>query len=302
MLTIFLFLCFFSLIFFSSIVVHEFGHILIGVLMRFKLVYVEVFGIRIETEHKFGIINNKFSFNAKTVMYPIGIKGIRIRQCLYYLGGIFANVIMALVGMLLINNPLLRIGFLFIELIILLLAIVPYRNSDFYNIGILLNYKKCIPLLMRSYTLNGILPSEMPKEWFAISEKEPYILDNLYMHRIRYYRMLECVDDIHIIKEEFLKMLPLFTKSKYLIDKCEVLFYYVKIDKDIEKAKYLIKILEPYIIRSNLSSKKRLLLAIYCLKSGEEYKAFIKDMDEYKNSRLEKIIIDKFAENKKKFS
>lgn len=262
------FICMVLIFFLCATMLHEVGHIFMGIVLHFKLQYVEVFGIRIELSGKRKKILVNPKINAKTCMYPIGKKYLFIRLILYYLGGIICNCLFVVIVWKVIKCNEIKWAIEAALGISMILAILPFRGTDLDNILILLDKEKRIHILMKFYLMNNISPCNMPTEWFTWISQNKCSMKNIYIQKMWYYRLLEEGTNVQMIKKVFGELRPLLMQTKYLKDKCEVLFYYALIQEDREKAIELQQNLEKMILKSNLSSKKRMLLTMEYLNGG----------------------------------
>ena len=241
----------------SFISIHEIGHLLAGFAMKFQFVYMEIFGLNIRPNHLF----LKLKLSAKTNMYPIGTKRIVKRTIVYMCGGIIINIIIGILTgyiIYIVNYEYLRM-FSICFLSILIMPIIPYKGGDLHSIFLLIKKNKKGRVLIPFFLKNRFTPSEMLLYFFINKHGCPIKHYDFFMNKMAYYYFIEN-NDSENAKKYFSIIKTDLIKSRYLNDKCELFFYYVIIDENLELAKYIGLKLQKLIEEKSFSSKKRIIM------------------------------------------
>lgn len=273
-----------------SIIIHELGHIIIGKILCFKLIYIEIFGYRIQRNKKNIIFIKKI--NAKVNMYPIGVKYIQIRSIVYYLGGILFTICIEFISIIFFSQIKFIVIFEVSLFGVILLSFIPMKGADIDKITKLINKKTQMEIFVYFYLMNGITPKNMPSIWFEFIKERPCDLKNLYLYKILYYRLLEMKGDVREIKYYFNKMSKLLLKTKYIDDKIECLFFYTIIDKKYDIALKIEEKLGDTIYNKTIFNIKRAFLTKAKLHGIDD--SSIKKDYKIKDSIVGRIILEEF--------
>ena len=239
-----------------SIILHELGHLFMGIILGFEFEFIEIFGVNIDCNRK---IKYHKTINAKTSMYLKNCNHIKLKLLMYYSGGILFNILSACIIYVFRGNFGI-VSFILIEIalaIVFLLSIGRYKGSDLCNIYMICSSKYRGLVLIPYYLKCNISPKEIPDDIFLDVNKFDITDRNLFLFKMRYYNYLEN-GEVEKAKAVFSKMEKNLKLSKYLADKCEILFYYAVIDSNYEFAESIYKALEKYILKGNYSSKERI--------------------------------------------
>lgn len=256
-----------SIYFVLTCIQHELGHYLFGKIAGFKLVFIEIMGIRCSFKPKF-LVRFNFKINAKICMVPHGTAFLRRRYLLFYLGGMFVNV-SSLIFAYFAKDYLLCLPLCFA----VLMAILPIRKSDFLCIYELFDSEHFLVKQIQAYQLNNISPQNMPEYLFQDQLCDEVTDSNYYIYKIYYYRLLESGEKKLAI-ECFEKIKTRLQKSTLNKDKFEILFYYTFINPDLPYAQKLKNEIVPSIGKSKHSYDERLLLTMSRLDYGEMNKEY----------------------------
>lgn len=120
-------------------------------------------------------------------------------------------------------------------------TLLPYKKSDSYCVYHLLRKSLRWKIVLPIYVTNGYLPSSIPTSLLECSTQDMREEKNHLLVKMKYYRALELGRKKDAI-EYYSFLHSFFLKSKYLADKCEILFYLAVVEQDMEKAKKLQKI------------------------------------------------------------
>lgn len=283
--------------------VHEFGHLVCGLLTGYKFVSFRIFNytiIKIDGKlrvKKFAVAGT----GGQCLLTPPDLPIDQIPTGWYNFGGILANIIVLVIALpffLLDLNPFVAeaLGvFASVDAIMILLNGIPMMangvGNDGYNMKLLkknLRSRQGIVNQLRANALiqNGMRPKDMPEEFFenpkdidyrnALEVSIPLMYSSRLVDEMKYTEALECLEALYSHKDE---IMPLYIKEIA----CELAFLYLRTD-NLEKAEELLdKDLRKYIetYRRMMSSKERLLSAMAFYLDKDKSKA----IDIYSNMK-----------------
>lgn len=283
--------------------VHEFGHLVCGLLTGYKFVSFRIFNytiIKIDGKlrvKKFAVAGT----GGQCLLTPPDLPIDQIPTGWYNFGGILANIIVLVIVLpffLLDLNPFVAeaLGvFASVDAIMILLNGIPMMangvGNDGYNMKLLkknLRSRQGIVNQLRANALiqNGMRPKDMPEEFFenpkdidyrnALEVSIPLMYSSRLVDEMNYTEALECLEALYSHKDE---IMPLYIKEIA----CELAFLYLRTG-NLEKAEELLdKDLRKYIetYRRMMSSKERLLSAMAFYLDKDKSKA----IDIYSNMK-----------------
>lgn len=244
----------------SGLILHELGHLVLGLLLHFRFSYIEIMGLRISANNHKWQIQFQPKINSKICMNPIGIRYIIARTIIYYSGGFLSTGIILLFS-LFYRNTLYNLVLEILSFFITIMPLLPYKNSDISYITNLLNKKKRGTILIPFYLYNGYTPQDFPDEWFAFLETESPDPYDMLLYKMKYFKELEAGNDREILKYYNI-LSDTFIKSKYLADKCEILFFLAMVEKNHMAALFIKDKLEEKIRNGKFTSRTRMLCTI----------------------------------------
>ena len=275
--------------------VHEAGHLVCGLLSGYRFVSFRVLNLTfIRIDGKLRI--KRFSIagtGGQCLLLPPDLPLERIPAWWYLFGGVLANLICLFAALPLLwikGHPLLTEAvamFIIADLIILVMNGIPMKISgagnDAYNMTKLKKNplsKLALLTTLRTNALiqNGVRPKDMPGHLFVVAEdidysnqlevSLPLLAASRLVDEMRYPEALEMFEEIYTHKDE---IVGIYVKEIA----CELLFLRL-VQGDIEGAKQLFdpelrKYIEMY--RKVMSSKERILCAVYLLMDNDREKA-----------------------------
>ncbi len=264
--------------------IHEFGHLICGLLTGYKFVSFRIFNYTLLKENgKFRI--KKFAIagtGGQCLLTPPDLPIEKIPTGWYNFGGVLANIILLAIALpffLLDLNPFVAEGlwiFVLTDVVMLLLNGIPMQaggvGNDAYNMKLLkknLLSKQGIVNQLRANALiqNGVRPKDMPEDLFsnpkdieyknALEVSIPLMYASRLIDQKKYEEALSEMEALYAHKEE---IMPLYVKEIA----CELAFLYMRTGRIEEAEKLLDKDLRKYIetYRKMMSSKERILIAI----------------------------------------
>ncbi len=289
--------------------IHEFGHLVCGLMTGYKFVSFRIFNFTLLKEDgkirmkKFGIAGT----GGQCLLTPPDLPLEEIPTGWYNFGGILANMIILAIAIplaFLDLNPFVAEAlwiFILIDVVMILLNGIPMQaggvGNDGYNIRLLrknLMSKQGIINQLRTNALNqnGMRPKDMPDDLFSnprnIDYKNALEVSIPLMYASRLIDSLqyeEALAEFEILYSHRDKIMPLYNKEIA----CELTFLYLRTNQ-IDKAEKLLdndlrKYIETY--RKMMSSKERILIAIALYldkdpaKAQDLYEQFKTRKDEY---------------------
>lgn len=275
--------------------IHEFGHLVCGLLTGYKFVSFRIFNYTLlKQDGKFRI--KKFAIagtGGQCLMTPPDLQIDMIPTGWYNFGGLLANIIVLVIVLpffLLNLNPFVAeaLGVLAAtDVIMILLNGIPMMangvGNDSYNMKLLMKNnlsKHGIINQLRANALiqQGVRPKDMPNEYFinpeaidyrnALEVSIPLMYTSRLIDEMEYEEALKCIETLYSHKEE---IMPLYLKEIA----CELAFLYLRTGQSNRGASILDKELMKYIetYRRMMSSKERLLCAVALYLDKDESKA-----------------------------
>lgn len=220
-----LFVCFVFAVVFSSVILHEAGHLLFGLLSGYSFCSFMIFGIDfIKQDGKIRI--KRYSLpgaGGQCLMNPPDFNGNEFPVVLYNLGGIIINLLLALVcGALFLFLELgelvqlLILAFALINLAFALVNGIPLRavlENDGYNTLMLKNNPRAreafwLQLKIHENLAQGARIKDLPSEWFSLPTDEELAKNSI----ISYFANASCerlfderkFDEAYKLCDEFL--------------------------------------------------------------------------------------------------
>ncbi len=268
-------------------VIHELGHIIGGLMTRHKFVALQIFSfLFIKNKSKIRIVKSAvpgaLGYN---IMEPLLNDYQKQSYTLYLLGGIILNAIFSLLVLCLVVfnsfNVYVNIvlySFVFVGCFFVLNNGIPKKVNGLANDG----YNAClqkksdiihksiyVQSKIQSLSIKGALPSQMPEEWFALSDlsneslSEPLLINNL----INKYGLLMEKHDFNAAYDLYKYINDNIDSSNlFYINECKCELMFLSIIKNLNINDIYSDDLKKYINLSSMSiSKKRLMYAYYLI-------------------------------------
>lgn len=289
--------------------VHEFGHLVCGLLSGYKFVSFRIFNLTLLKENgKFRI--KRFAVagtGGQCLLSPPEMSIEKIPTFWYNFGGILANIIILLIVLpflFLDLNPFVAeaLGvFAAVDAIMILTNSIPMKaggvGNDGYNLCLLQKDNKGKTGIINQLRANaliqqGVRPKDMPDQLFALPTdidysnalevSMPLMYSGRLIDMMHYEEALECLEKMYSHKDEIMQL--------YLKEiACELAFLYLRTG-NISKAEELLdESLRKYIVHYSkmMSSKERLLIAMTLYldknepKAQEMYASFKSHVNDY---------------------
>ena len=274
-------------------IIHELGHLIFGLITKYKFVAFQLFSI--------SLVNKDNKIRIEKSMIP-GTLGYNIMEpllgdykkqpfFLYILGGVILNIIFSLlilcIVLLNIFNLYVNIALhscIFVGWFFMLNNGIPKKVNSLANDGYnalfqrksdIIRKSTYVQLKIQSLSIKGILPSQMPEEWFELSDliketlSEPLLINNL----INKCGLLMEKHDFNSAYDIYKYINDNIDSSNlFYINECKCELMFLNIIKDLNINDIYTDDLKKYINLSSMSmSKKRLMYAYYLI--------YIKDAD-----------------------
>ena len=288
------------------VTVHEAGHLVFGILSGYRFVSFRIFNFTfIKVEGKIKV--KRFSIagtGGQCLLTPPDVPYTELPTVLYNIGGILANIIFLLPVLPLFwidVHPLVRLFALIYTLTDIFLILVngiPMRiggaGNDGSNLLLLrsnIAARKAMAIQLRSNAMiqNGIRPKDMPEEYFispgdinyrnAIEAAIPIMSASRLIDEGKYEEALEEFENLYLHKDE---IMPLYVKEI----ECELVFLRLITGNPAGAQELLTQSLRQYIdtYRKMMSSKERILSAIYLYLDNDKEKAVMTFRELEKNA------------------
>lgn len=264
---------------------HEFGHLVFGLMTGYKFVSFRIFDrtlVRIDDKFKI----KRFSVGGtlgQCLMSPPEKPLERIPTVWYNFGGVAMNLIallLVLPVLFVAVNPLVKVAaFMFIlaDALLILMNGLPLKISGTGNDGYnmlhmrrnLVSKRGFVEALRANALIQaGVRPKDMPDEWFRLPDNIDYsdqlqvgipmMVASRKIDEKRYEEALQEFENLYTNKE---KIIPLYVKEI----ECELVFLRLIAGRTDDAKLLLDKDLRKYldIAKSTMSSKQRVLCAIY---------------------------------------
>ena len=274
-------------------VIHELGHIMGGLMTKHKFVALQLFSfLFIKNKRRIRMVKSKIhGILGYNIMEPLLDDYQKQPYTLYLLNGVVLNAIFSLLilYMVLFNSFNIYINMalcscVFVGCFFILNNGIPKKINGLANDGYnaylqrksdIIHKSIYVQSKIQSLSIQGVRPSQMPKEWFELSDlstenlREPLLINNLINK-----------GDLFMEKHDFNSAYDIYKYINDNIDdsnlfyvnecKCELMF--LNIIKNLNINDIYTDDLKKYINLSSMSmSKKRLMYAYYLI--------YIKDAD-----------------------
>lgn len=297
-------MCIFFVVIMITMVLHEAGHLICGLLSGYEFVSFRVGKFMIMSENgKF--VMKKFNLagtGGQCLMMPNEDDYEKTPYILYNLGGVLMNALIGIVSLIIYiifdANKYIDVTLICMmttNILVFIMNGIPMKISGIANDGYnIISMKKdklnryCffIQLKVNGLMHKGVRAREMPTEWFKIDTDIDYsnplatsikcIEANYYHDKLEFDKAKECY-------EFLLNYSPKIVKLYENEIKCELLFYEIIGDRDEEKIKELYtKELKSYIKASKSHITKARLMYAYSLIIEKDTKKADKMLKEIK--------------------
>ena len=184
-------------------IIHELGHLIFGLITKYKFVAFQLFSISlVNKDNKIRIVKSMIPGTlGYNIMEPLLGDYKKQPFFLYILGGVILNIIFSLlilcIVLLNIFNLYVNIALhscIFVGWFFMLNNGIPKKVNSLANDGYnalfqrksdIIRKSTYVQLKIQSLSIKGILPSQMPEEWFELSDliketlSEPLLINNL---------------------------------------------------------------------------------------------------------------------------
>ncbi len=268
-------------------IIHELGHIILGLITKYKFAAFKLFSILlVNKENKIQTVKSHMpGVLGYNVMEPL-LEDYKKQPCfLYILGGIILNTIFSLLILciVLINsfNLYLNIALdscILVGWFFIMNNGIPKKVNGLANDGYNAFFQRksdiirksiYVQLKIQSLLIKGVLPSQMPEEWFELSDlskenlSEPLLINNL---------INKC--GLLMEKHDFNSAYDIYkyindnidSSNSFYINECKCELMFLNIIKNLNINDIYSDDLKKYINLSSMSmSKKRLMYAYYLI-------------------------------------
>ncbi|TCK98602.1 hypothetical protein EDC19_1034 [Natranaerovirga hydrolytica] len=272
------------MLYFFHNIIHELGHLIVGLLQSFQFYSFRIGPLIWEKNNDTVVLRKQkqITLNVSTLMFPKANHHIERKQVLYYAGGIVSNLIIGIVFLglyyvLSLENAYLLKGFLatgwIIGLFLFLSNLVPYKSEGFVSDG-----SNIVSLIRKSpkdiAEIKALYASAKISAGIPVKQMDAYILEEdsdlgdneilgIIMNLYRYYHYVEKKNYTKAQKyiqlvENNIEFAPDTIKNQCYF---EVLYAYSFFNLDKDKAKATYDRIENKLYQTHSITKFRVQMA-----------------------------------------